>query len=99
MPLKLNITPCALDHLDDIQTSLDDMRSGRADKFIGKLREIGELLLIFPEMGTPKENLGQGMRAHLVWDFVLLYRITESEIRIEAVIHGARDIEAAFFED
>jgi toxin ParE1/3/4 len=99
MLLKLSITPRALDHLDDIQTSLDDMRSGRADKFIGKLREIGELLLIFPEMGTPKEDLGQGMRAHFVWDFVLLYRTTENELRVEAVIHGARDIYAEFFED
>jgi plasmid stabilization system protein ParE len=72
MPLKLNITPRALDHLDEIQTSLDDTRSGRADKFIRKLREIGELLVTFPEMGTPRESLGQGIRAHLIWDFILL---------------------------
>jgi toxin ParE1/3/4 len=66
MPLKLNITPRALDQLDDIQTSLDDMRLGRADKFIEKLREVGELLLRFHEMGVSRENLGQGMSAHLV---------------------------------
>jgi plasmid stabilization system protein ParE len=66
MPLKLDITPRALDHLDEIQTGLDEMRSGRADKFIGKLRAVGELLLIFPEMGFRKESLGLGMRAHLV---------------------------------
>jgi toxin ParE1/3/4 len=98
MPLKLKITPRALDDLDEIQTSLDDMRSGRADKFVGKLREVGELLLIFPEIGTPKESLGQGIRVYLVWDFRLLYRITGNEIRVEAVIHGARDIDAAFFD-
>jgi toxin ParE1/3/4 len=99
MPLRLDITPRALDHLDDIQTSLDEQRSGRADKFIGKLREVGELLRIFPEMGIPKESLGQGMRARHIWGYLLLYRITDDHVRVEAIIHAARDIEAAFWED
>jgi plasmid stabilization system protein ParE len=84
MPPRLDITPRALDHLDDIQTSLDDQRSGRANKFIGKLRQVGKLLLIFPEMGIPKESLGQGMRAHHVWDYLLLYRMTGDNVRVEA---------------
>ena len=99
MPLKLDITPRALDHLDDIQAVLDETRSGRADKFIEKLREVGELLLIFPQMGIPKDNLGQNIRAYLVWDYLLLYRITDDYICVEAIIHGARDIEATFFDD
>jgi toxin ParE1/3/4 len=99
MPLKLNITRRALDHLDDIQTILDDTRSGRADKFIAKLEEVGELLLTFPEIGIPKENLGQGMRAYFVWNFLLLYRVTDIEIRVEAVVHGARHIDTMFFDD
>ncbi len=99
MPLKLDITPRALDHLDEIQNTLDGLRSGRADKFIGKLRDVGELLLVFPEIGIQREDLGVNIRAHLVWDYLLLYRIDGEYVRVEAVIHGARDIDAAMFDD
>ena len=98
-PLEIDITARALNQLDDIQISLEEMRSGRADKFVERLRKTGELLLLFPEIGVAKSHLGDGMRAFLIWDYVLLYRVTTAHVRVEAIIHGARNIESAFYEE
>ena len=98
-PLEIDITARALNQLDDIQISLEETRSGRADKFVDRLRKTGELLLLFPEMGIAKAHLGEGMRAFLIWDYLLLYRVTATHVRVEAIIHGARNIEAAFYEE
>ncbi len=96
--LKLEISPRALDQLDDIQIELEEARLGRSVKFIEKLRKCGELLLLFPEMGVPKDGLRAGVRSIFVWEYVLLYEITEDLIWVLAVLHGARDIESLFTE-
>jgi toxin ParE1/3/4 len=98
-PLELRITPRALDQLNQIQTELEEQRSGRGEKFFTKLDEVGEHLLLFPEMGVAKEALGEGIRSYVVWEYMMLYRITDTQIRVEAIIHGARDIEAAFLDE
>ena len=55
--------------------------------------------MLFPEMGVAKAYLGEGMRAFLIWDYVLLYRVTATHVHVEAIIHGARNIESAFYEE
>jgi toxin ParE1/3/4 len=95
-PRELLITPRALEHLDDIQIELETARSGRANRFFAKLDKLGKNLVAFPEMGVAKEALGTGIRSFVIWDYVVFYRVTDAFIQVEAVFHGARDIEALF---
>jgi toxin ParE1/3/4 len=89
--------PFAEYDLEDIQDVLADQYPERDIRFMAKLDKTIEQLRIFPEMGRPFEGL-EGYRIVLIWDFVMFYRILEDVVTIERVLHGARDIEAAFFD-
>jgi toxin ParE1/3/4 len=95
---RYRFAPLAERDLESIQDVLADQYPERDSRFMVKLDKTIEQLRLFPEMGRPFEALN-GYRVVLVWDFTMFYRILENVITIERVLHGARDIEAAFFED
>jgi toxin ParE1/3/4 len=98
-PRELLIAPRALDQLDKIEIDLEEARSGRADKFFAKLDKLGKNLVAFPEIGVAKEALGPGIRSCVIWDYLILYQVTDEHIRVEAVFHGAQDIETLFLKE
>jgi toxin ParE1/3/4 len=94
---KYRFAPLAERDLEDIQDALADQYPERDIRFMAKLDKTIEQLRIFPEMGLPFERL-VGYRIVLLWDFVMFYRVLEDVVTIERVLHGARDIETAFFD-
>ena len=68
----------------------------QATRFIEKLQEKFTPLLSHPEMGTKRDNLVSGLRAHFFRDYVIYYTITETEIIIVRVLHSSRDAETIF---
>jgi toxin ParE1/3/4 len=95
---KYRFAPLAERDLEGIQDVLADQYPERDVRFMAKLDKTIEQLRIFPEMGRPFERL-DGYRIVLIWDFVMFYRILDDVVTIERVLHGARDIEAEFFND
>jgi plasmid stabilization system protein ParE len=95
--LKTRLSPQGrLDYFVVLDTLLEQRR-GREDLFMNEFETASAHLGIFPEMGFDVLELGIGLRRILVWDYHVFYRVTETEIVIERIIHGARDIEAALF--
>ena len=78
-----------------ILDTLLDQRAGRENIFMADFERATSRLTMFPEMGLDMSSLGVGLRRILVWDYVVFYRVADTEIVIERIIHGARDIEAA----
>lgn len=66
----------------------------RARKFVARLRDRCSKLAARPQLGRPRPELGDEIRSLWERPYVLLYRETQSEMEILAVIHGARDLPA-----
>jgi len=57
---------------------------------IGRLIERTEALRETPEMGPPHSVYGVGVRGLSVRPYIVLYRVSDEDVFIERVIHGAR---------
>jgi toxin ParE1/3/4 len=98
-PLKARLSPQGrLDYFGVLDTLLEQRR-GREDLFMNEFEKASANLELFPEMGTDMSVFSEGLRRILVWDYHVFYQITESEIIVERILHGARDIDAEFFDD
>ncbi|MCZ6802574.1 MAG: type II toxin-antitoxin system RelE/ParE family toxin [Proteobacteria bacterium] len=71
----------------------------RATAFIETLEAKFAPLLEHPEMGPKRDHLAPELRTHFYRDYVIYYRIGDTEIIIVRVLHGSRDAKVIFGED
>ena len=65
-----------------------------ARRLIAKIESAGERLLKFPLSGTAREQFGAGLRVTFQDNYAVYYIVTETEIILVRVLHGARDAAA-----
>ena len=58
------------------------------EKLIGQCRKIGQAPLSYPG----REDLAAGLRMAALGHYVIFFRILGDQVRIERVLHGARDL-------
>lgn len=63
-------------------------------EFVAKFLRVAR----FPMLGIDSSHLSPGLRRVFVRDYVIYYRRDNSMALIIRVLHGARDIDASFFE-
>ena len=51
-----------------------------------------------PNLGTASSHLLEGLRRTVVRNYVIFYRFIAGRTVISRIVHGARDIDASFFE-
>jgi toxin ParE1/3/4 len=69
-----------------------------AESLDARFRDKISSLIIFPERGRVRTELGPNIRVLLVGVYLIIYRIEPDEIVILRVIDGRMDIEAEFRE-
>jgi toxin ParE1/3/4 len=69
-----------------------------ADRIIDQIERSCEVLLRFPRGGEACPRLGRDTRWFPSGNYVIIYRPDGDVIQVLRVIHGRRDIDAAFFE-
>lgn len=67
-----------------------------ADRVVRSFDERLELLARLPGVGRARDELMPGVRSFAVGSYVLFYREANGGIELLRVLHGARDIPAAF---
>lgn len=96
--MKVGFSAAAKDDLIDIAVYIAQDNPGRALIFVDDLEskclEIGRM----PGIGTARPELGDGVRMLLHGSYLIFYREHDGAIRIERVMHGARDIGGDDFE-
>ena len=65
-----------------------------ADRLIESIATRFILLGTHPRAGRRRDDLRPGMRGFPVGDYVILYRIEDSDALILRIVRGSRDIEA-----
>lgn len=92
-------SPRSIHDLDEILEYIARDNPDAAEQFISFLEEKCERLSHMPRIGARRDDLAEGLRASPVGHYVIYYRPTDEGVRIERVLHGARDAEALFDEN
>jgi toxin ParE1/3/4 len=66
------------------------------DRLLESFQSTFKLLATFPASGRRRDELRPGVRSFPVGSYVVFYRQVSDKIEILRVLHGSRDIDAAF---
>ena len=67
-----------------------------AERQLETFRSTSEMLAAYPESGRRRDDLRPGVGSVLVGNYVVFYRTLAGMIEVLHVLHGRRDIDAAF---
>jgi len=92
----LAFSPKAADDLEAITGYIAEDNPRRAKSFVGELLALCAELPSMPRAFPQRPELGEGVRVALHKRYMIFFRELPHELRIERVLHGARDLIAAF---
>ena len=87
-------SPMAVEDLQSILDYIARDNTRAAASFVETLKEKCRTLARFPLLGASREHLIEGLRVFPVRNYVIYYRPEGDTVRIERVLHGARDADA-----
>lgn len=94
--IRIVRSPAAENDLIDIWFGIAGDSPPAADRFLDAIAERILQLATFPESGPLRPDIGAGVRALAIGNYLVLYRLAEQRIEIVRVVHGARDVSALF---
>lgn len=90
--MKVTFSPSARDDLWEIASYIAQDNPRRALSFVDELEEKCAALGKAPGIGTARPELGEGVRMLPHGRYLIFYRQGQRSVRIERVMHSARDI-------
>ena len=90
------LQPRAKADLSEIWEFIADDSDDQADAFIDLIDQKFQLLAQQSGLGRRRDELAEGLRSFGVGRYVIFYLPIPGGVQIVRVLHGARDIEAAF---
>jgi toxin ParE1/3/4 len=91
--------PAAAQDIEEIGDYIYAENPSAAFRFISALRTRCSRIANAPNGGAPRFSLWPGLRSVAFQRYIIFYTVHGGAIRIERVLHGARDIEAILSED
>jgi toxin ParE1/3/4 len=89
--LPLRITSPAEADLFDIWVAIAHDDQQRASSVLDRINGRFEQLATMPQSGQRCEHFGVGLRCSSVMKYVIYYHVTDVDLEIVRVVHGARD--------
>ncbi len=96
---SVEFSPKVISDLEKIGDYIAEDNPRRAVSFIQELREVGQKLEDYPEAYPRFQALGDKARFLPHGNYVILYNVLSDRVRIERILHGARDILAVISDD
>ncbi len=94
--MRLVVSPRARRDLIDIGDHIAADAPGRAAAFIAEIEVRCHDIAQFPLAAPARPELGSGVRVMPFRRYLLVYTLRGDEVRIERVLHGARNITDLF---
>lgn len=91
--MKVALSPAAESDLEEIGDYIARDNPHRAISFIREIRERCLAIAAAPNAAPLREKILSGVRMAPHGDYLIFYRTLNGEIRIERILHGARDIQ------
>jgi len=87
-------TPLARDGLDEVIAYIAEDSPEAADKVLEIVLGVAESLSVFSERGRVVPELANhSIREVFIYRYRMIYEVLPSEVRILALLHGARDFD------
>ena len=96
--MKLTFSPAAEADLIEIALRIAQDNPARALTFVAELEGRCDALGGAPGISTSRPELGEGVRMLPHGRYLIFYREVNKALRIERIIHGARDVGGDDFE-
>ncbi len=90
--MRVTLSPAARDDLIEIAVYIAQDNPARALSFVDELEDRCEALANAPGIGTVRPELGQGICVLPHRRYLIFYRETHEGVRVERIMHSARDI-------
>lgn len=90
--MRLRRSPEADRDIDDIWLTIAREDEGAATRMVERIAAATARLADFPLSAPAKPDIGLDVRSLVVGRYLALYRVTNDEVLIVRVVHGARDI-------
>ncbi|WBQ17716.1 type II toxin-antitoxin system RelE/ParE family toxin [Sphingobium yanoikuyae] len=90
--MRLEFSPAAETDLTEIASFIARDNVPRAISFVDELQSACEALLDFPQSGTARHDIREGLRSRPHGSYVIFYEVQPTTVRIQRILHGARDI-------
>ena len=95
--MKVVFSPAAEADLIDIALYIAADNPTRAFSFVAELEATSQRLGDAFSIGRARPELGEGVRVLSHGNYLIFYRQADDALRIERILHGARDITADDF--
>lgn len=92
--MKLQLSPAAQDDLEAIGDFIAQDSPGNAVQFVMALRAQCQRLTKAPLAYVARPELSDGLRSCAHGRYVIFFRPTAELVRIERILHSARDVQA-----
>jgi toxin ParE1/3/4 len=92
------ISPEASQDLSEIIDYFASVNIDAGERFVDEFDKKCKYLANFPNMGRSYENIKPDLRGVPLDDYIILYRVINSEVEIVRVISGYRNLESLFTE-
>ncbi|TAN53487.1 MAG: type II toxin-antitoxin system RelE/ParE family toxin [Rhodospirillales bacterium] len=90
--MRITFSPAAQTDLEEIGDAIASDNPSRAISFIQEIRQHCDAIVTAPRAAPERNDLAPGLRMLVHGNYLIFYRILDREIRIERVLHGARNI-------
>lgn len=90
--MKLVFSPRAASDLEEIYDYIARDNPTRAVSFVREIEQKCRLIAKLPAAFPSREDLAAGVRMAVHGNFLIFFRILDRTVRIERVIHGARNL-------
>lgn len=90
--MKLSISPRATRDLEAIGDYIAQYNPTRAVSFIREIRQQYRRIARLPGAFAARDDLAAGIRMSVHGKYLILFRVVENTVRVERVIHGARNL-------
>jgi toxin ParE1/3/4 len=84
--------------LEEIHDYIAQDNPSMALSFIISIQDKCQSVASSPEIGRKREELGSELRSFPIKNYIIFYRISNSNIQVIRILHAARDIESIFNE-
>ncbi len=94
---KVVFSPESAEDLENIWLYIAQDSPLRADSFLDKLYKLfRESLAVFPEIGTERDYLDEGVLAFPFRNYMVYYRYDQEKTEILRILYGSRDLPIIF---
>ncbi|AMG56504.1 type II toxin-antitoxin system RelE/ParE family toxin [Pantoea vagans] len=96
--MKLGISPLAEQDIEAIGDYIAQDNPVRAVSFMEELYQQCLLIAESPVIYKERPELGRSVRTCVYGRYLIVFRVLDTEVRIERLLHGSRDIITLFSE-